>query len=150
MNKYARLDATGVVLETCDAAAIATHEPNLASTFVPCPDGVVAGAKRNANGSWVAYVPPVIAPPPLPLLTPMTLYMAFTPAERIAIKASMDPMVQEFWAMYQMSVQLGAMTDPNLVSVQEALTYLAAPKPGGPGILVSVDRIDQIKNGVPQ
>ena len=89
----------------------------------------------------------------LPVLTPMTLYMAFTPAERIAIKASTDPMVVEFWTMYQLSVQLQKPTDPNLVSVQEALAYLAQPKdatPPGAGILASKDRIAQILAGIPQ
>jgi hypothetical protein len=88
----------------------------------------------------------------LELLTPMTLYMAFKPAERIAIKASVDPMVKEFWAMYQLSVQLEKPTDPNLVSVQEALAYLAAPASPGPGggILASADRVAQILAGIPQ
>jgi len=89
----------------------------------------------------------------LPVLTPMTLYMAFTPAERIAIKASADPQVAEFWAMYQLSVQLDKSTDPNLVSVQEAMAYLATPTtatPPGPGILASSDRIAQILAGIPQ
>jgi hypothetical protein len=88
----------------------------------------------------------------LPLLTPMTLYMAFKPAERIAIKASVDPMVQEFWAMYQLSVQLQKPTDPNLVSVRTAIAYLAAPVDPGPGagILESPERVDEILAGIPQ
>lgn len=88
----------------------------------------------------------------LPVLTPMTLYMAFTPAERIAIKASKDPLVIEFWSMYQLSVQLNKPTDPNLVSVQEAIGYLASPVSPGPGagILASADRVQQILRGVPQ
>jgi hypothetical protein len=98
----------------------------------------------------VQYEPDVES---LPVLTPMTLYMAFTPAERIAIKASTDQMVIEFWAMYQLSVQLEKPTDPNLVSVQEALAYLAQPKdatPPGAGILASQDRVKQILAGIPQ
>jgi len=88
----------------------------------------------------------------LPLLTPMTLYMAFTPAERIAIKASKDPLVIEFWDMYQLSVALNKPTDPNLVSVQEALGYLATPASPGPGggILTSPARVEQILAGIPQ
>jgi len=88
----------------------------------------------------------------LPLLTPMTLYMAFTPQERIAIKASQDEYVKEFWDMYQLSVKLEKPTDPNLVSVREAIAYLAAPAaPGqGAGILASAERINQILQGIPQ
>ncbi|TFW17976.1 hypothetical protein [Duganella callida] len=88
----------------------------------------------------------------LPLLTPMTLYMAFKPAERIAIKTSVDPLVQEFWAMYQLSVQLQKPTDPNLASVREAIEYLAAPVEPGPGagILAGAERIGEILAGIPQ
>ncbi len=89
----------------------------------------------------------------LPLLTPMTLYLAFKPAERIAIKTSADPLVVEFWAMYQLSVQLDKPTDPNLKSVKEALAYLAQPKaatPPGAGILESADRIEEIRRGIAQ
>lgn len=96
---------------------------------------------------------PVFTPPvAYPLLTPMTLYMAFTPAERIAIKASKDPLVIEFWDMFQLSVQLNKPTDPNLVSVQEALAYLAIPASPGPGggILASSERVQQILAGTPQ
>lgn len=92
-------------------------------------------------------------PVPLALLTPMTLYLAFSPAERIAIKKSTDQMVMEFWATYQLSVQLGTMTDPNLVSVQQGIGYLARPAtatPAGPGILASADRVTQILAGVLQ
>ena len=53
----------------------------------------------------------------------MTLYMAFTPAERIAIKASNDAMVKEFWSMYELSVQLDKPTDPNLASVRDIIAY---------------------------
>lgn len=86
------------------------------------------------------------------LLTPMTLYMAFTPAERIAIKTSKDPMVAEFWNMYQLSAQLEKPTDPNLPSVREAIGYLAAAVSPGPGagILASPERVQQILEGVPQ
>lgn len=87
------------------------------------------------------------------LLTPMTLYMAFTPAERMKIKASNDPLVKEFWEMYQLSVQLGKPTDPNLPSVQNAIAYLAQPNdatPPGAGILESPERIEQILLGIPQ
>ena len=88
----------------------------------------------------------------LPLLTPMTLYMAFTAQERIAIKTSQDVLVKEFWDMYQISVALQKPTDPNLVSVREAIAYLAAPVVPGPGagILASPERIEQILQGIPQ
>ena len=88
-----------------------------------------------------------------PILTPMQLYLAFTPAERIAIKKSTDPDVIEFWATYQLSVQTNTPIDPNLISVQEGLDWLATPTtatPPGPGILASTARIAQISEGIPQ
>jgi hypothetical protein len=112
-----------------------------------CPADV--GWRCSVEGGVPVFEP---SPSVLPLLTPMTLYMAFKPAERIAIKASKDPMVEEFWAMYQLSAQLEKPTDPNLVSVQEAIAYLAAPASPGPGagILASVERVQQILQGIPQ
>ena len=86
-------------------------------------------------------------------LTPMQLYLAFTTTERMAIKKSADPNVVEFWATYQLAAQLNNTIDPNLVSVQEALTYLATPTtatPPGAGILASTSRIAQILAGIPQ
>lgn len=90
---------------------------------------------------------------PLPKLTPMTFYLAFTPAERIKIKASTDAEVMEFWDTYQRAERTETMVDPNLVSVQEGLAYLAQQPndtPPGPGILASRDRIEQILAGIPQ
>ena len=87
-----------------------------------------------------------------PILTPMQLYLAFTPSERIAIKKSTDPDVIEFWATYQLAVQTNTPIDPNLISVQEGLDWLATPTtatPAGPGILAT-SRITQILNGVQQ
>ncbi len=88
-----------------------------------------------------------------PVLTPMQFYLAFTPTERMAIKKSTDPMVAEFWATYQLAAQLNNTIDPNLVSVQEGLSWLATPTtatPAGPGILASTARIAQISAGTPQ
>ena len=88
-----------------------------------------------------------------PILTTMQFYLAFAPAERIAIKKSTDPDVMEFWATYELAVQLNHTIDPNLVSVQQGLAWLATPTsatPPGPGILASTARIAQISEGIPQ
>ena len=83
-------------------------------------------------------------------MTPMTFYLSFTTAERIAIKKSTDEYVQEFWNTYERAEAAGTMINPNLASVSEGLAYLAMPAPDGPGILASVDRIPQIRAGIPQ
>lgn len=117
--------------------------PRLVSGIWECGD------QRFTDLSGAEYEPIV----EYELLTPMTLYMAFKTDERLKIKASSDPLVQEFWEMYQLSVQLGKPTDPNLPSVQNAIAYLAQPAgaaPPGAGILESPERIEQILLGIPQ
>lgn len=91
------------------------------------------------------------AVPKLEQITPMSFYLCFTPQERIDIKASNDPMVNELWATYELSVQLGRDIDPNLASICGAISYLAldaTDTPSGPGILKSKDRVQQILTGV--
>ncbi|OHD22922.1 MAG: hypothetical protein A2Y38_19875 [Spirochaetes bacterium GWB1_59_5] len=162
MSKHARIE-NGTALEVFVVPDDSTIEdcfhPEIAALFSPCPDQVTAGSTVDTKGKWTiasASTPPEADTPPqeqLALLTPMTVYMAFKPEERIAIKGSTDPMVQEFWAMYQLSVQLDKPTDPNLKSVIDALNYLAQPKtatPAGVGILASFDRVEEIRRGVPQ
>lgn len=154
MAKFARLDEANIVIEIFEHPTLqpsATHVPVIAAQFIPCPDIVVPGAVLSGS-EWINPSPVASPTVQLPLLTPMTLYMAFAPAERILIKSSADPMVQEFWAMYQLSVQLDKPTDPNLVSVQNALAYLATPSNPGPGagILASQARVQEILAGIPQ
>lgn len=144
----------GVVIgmaQISNSAAVAVAPHADAATWQVTDDSPVdVGwiATQGEGGAYTFEVPEQT----LPLLTPMTLYMAFKPAERIVIKASIDPMVKEFWDMYELSVQLDKPTDPNLISVREALEYLAAPVSPGPGagILSSPDRVEQIRQGIPQ
>lgn len=122
---------------------VVSEVPRLISGVWECGD------RRFTDLSGAEYEPIV----EYEVLTPMTLYMAFKTDERLKIKASSDPLVQEFWEMYQLSVQLGKPTDPNLPSVQNAIAYLAQPKdatPPGAGILESPERIEQILLGIPQ
>ena len=152
MSNYAQIQ-NGVAIEIVSPAAYNTFNPTTQALFVSCPSTVTVGYTYVAPSTWTA---PPVPPPPVvkyPILTPMQFYLAFTPAERIAIKKSTDPDVQEFWATYEVAVQLGNTIDPNLVSVQEGLAWLATPTsatPPGPGILVSTARIAQISEGIPQ
>lgn len=123
--------------------------PELAAQFVAVPDEV-GPQWRLVAGQWQAPAPEPAAPASLPLLTPMQFYLAFKPAERIAIKGSADPIVKEFWATYELAVQVGAPIDPNLASVVGGVQYLATPAPNGPGILAAADRVAQILAGAPQ
>jgi hypothetical protein len=96
---------------------------------------------RNPDGT---FSPPPAAP--APILTPMVFYLAFTPAERIAIKASTDPVVVEFWATYQLAAQTSHPIDMGLVSVVEGVTYLSTTTPP----LVAPARVAEILAGTPQ
>ena len=152
MTTYARIiNNTAVDVVTTNPATL--FYPTIAAQFVIVPDGTVHGSV-DSGGVWTAPAAPHIAAPALhPILTPMAFYLAFTPAERIAIKKSTDPDVMEFWATYQLAVQLNHTIDPNLVSVQQGLAWLATPTsatPPGPGILASTARIAQISDGIPQ
>lgn len=155
MTTYARI-VGGCAVDVVTQDPTELFHEDVAAQFITVPEGTLHGDRLNEDGSWTKYAEqPTPAPtiPPLDPLTPMTFYLAFTPAERIAIKSSTDPVVKEFWETYQLSVQLNKPTDPNLVSVQAGLNYLAqkpTDTPPGPGILASHDRVTQILAGVPQ
>lgn len=105
-----------------------------------------------------------------PKLTSMQFYLAFTPTERMKIKLlattgipanspllggsnaaiPQDPIIAEFWATYELSTQVNGPVDPNLVSVQEGLTYLVTPTAPTPPVLASASRIAQIQSGIAQ
>ena len=126
MTTYAR-NVNNVAVDVVTADPKTLFYPTIAAEFIVVPDGTQNGATYNATtGVWTAPpAPPTPAPAPYPVLSPMQFYLAFTPTERLAIKKSTDPMVMEFWATYQLAAQTNTSIDPNLVSVQEGLTYLA-------------------------
>jgi len=97
-------------------------------------------------------------------LTPMQFWFSFTYAERILLKAlaltglpatstaaaiPIDPIVADFWETYQLAVTLQDDINPNLLSVQEAVTYLSQPTAPTPAIILAA-RVPQILAGVLQ
>jgi hypothetical protein len=143
----------GAVRDICPGNPDELYHPDIARHYdTDVPDGTLQGATLVA-GAWVNPEPVVIEPTEpvvtYPTLTPMAFYLAFTPLERIAIKTSANPMVQEFWATYQLAVQAGASIDMALQSNQQGIGYLAMPEPAGPGILAA-DRVAQVLQGVAQ
>ena len=145
--------------------------PALAAQFIIVPDGTLNGATYS-GGAWTN--PTVVTPPTPPVvypeLTTMQFYLAFTPTERMKIKAlattgipanspllggsnaaiPQDAIIAEFWATYTLSTQVNSPVNPNLVSVQEGLAYLVTPTAPTPAVLASSARIAQISNGVAQ
>src|SRR5487761_1979388 len=129
MSNYAKVENT-LVEEVVTQAAHDTFNSTVQALFTACPTNVTAGY-TYANGTWTAPVAPPTPPVVYRQLTPMQFYLAFTPAERMAIKKSTDVNVEEFWATYQLAAQTNTPIDPNLVSVQEGLTYLSVTDVAG-------------------
>lgn len=99
------------------------------------------GDQRFTDPTKTHYEPvPVFEP-----MTPMTFYLAFTVAERLAIKTNPDPIIVEFWDTYQRAERTGTNVDPNLASVVNGLTYLF-----GKDVLAEQSRIDEIRAGIAQ
>lgn len=150
----------GAVRDICPGNPAELYHPDIARHYdTDVPDGTVSGATLVA-GVWTNPAPIVIEPTEpvvtYPGLTPMQFYLAFKPAERIALKTSTDPMVQEFWATYQLAVQTGTSIEMGLQSNQDAIAYLAIPKTAqtplgtaGPGILTA-ERVAQVLMGAAQ
>lgn len=92
-----------------------------------------------------------------PLLTPVQFHNSFSVSERIKLKASADPLVQEFWKTFQLAAsQPGELIDPNSAAVLGGLAYIAgatsAPAPvidPTNQVLASAARIAQIQAGTP-
>lgn len=174
MTTYARIEndtaieifipPTGFTIGEC-------FHPEVASLFTVVPDGTELGATTTDGVTWTN---PPARPAPEPastvydLLTPMQFYLAFKTQERMMLKAlattglpansafnstataiPVDPIIQEFWATYQMAVSSGAHIDPNLTSIQEGLAYLASPTAPTPAVITAA-RIPQILAGIAQ
>lgn len=144
---------SGAVRDICPGNPAELYHPDIAKHYdTEVPSGTVQGATL-AHGVWTNPAPVVyVAPEPVvtyPTLTPMAFYLAFKPMERIALKTSTNPMVQEFWATYQLAVQTGSDVHMELASNRQAIAYLAVPKPEGPGILAP-ERVAQVLQGTAQ
>lgn len=143
MTTHARI-ISGQAIDVTTFDPTEAFHADIAVQFVTVPDGTKNGDLFDGK-TWSKPAAAAPAPVLLPTLTPMTFYLAFKPAERIAIKASTDAEVMEFWDTYQRAERTDTAVDPNLVSVQEGLLYLVQR-----GVLASSDRIAQILNGEPQ
>lgn len=88
------------------------------------PDDITVGAEL-VNNKWVnptvsTVVEAVVVS--LPMVPPVEFKMLFTSAERIAIKASTDAVVQDFFELINDSRL--TQVDRNLQSVKDAIAYL--------------------------
>jgi hypothetical protein len=98
--------------------------PDIAIHFnTDVEDTVLVGAE-SVNGVWVnpTIATIVEAVKVAPLISPIEFKMLFSAQERIAIKASVDPVVQDFISIVE-DPRLNNV-DRNLQSVKDALNYL--------------------------
>jgi hypothetical protein len=145
--------------------------PDVVQLFSIVPDGTQSGS-TYAKGIWTkptAPAPVQTSPTVYPVLSPTQFYLAFTPAERMKIKAlastggvpansslfgnstaiPQDQEIAEFWETFKMSDATKSPIDPNLSSVQEGLMYMSNPTAPTPVVITAV-RIPQILAGIPQ
>ena len=108
MSRYARI-LDGVAVDVCADPAAQFH-PQLAAQFEAVPDDVVSGA-RLVDGDWQAPTPLVPGPVPVTAavsLSPVDFMLRFVAPERVAVRASTDPIVIDW---------LRLLDDPRLQSV---------------------------------
>lgn len=120
--------------------------PDIAINYdTDVPDDIVQGATL-VDGVWVNPAPvepvtPAPTTPPAPKVSPIEFKLLFTSGERIAIKSSTDPVVQDFYEITNdprlTHVDLG------LKSTQDAIAHLVHV-----GILTQ-ERADAILAGTP-
>jgi hypothetical protein len=109
------------------------------------PDDVLNGATL-VNGAWVnpapvEYAAPEAMPKEAPKVSPIEFKLLFSPTERVAIKTSIDPIVQDFYEITN-DARL-TYIDLGLKSTKDAIAYLV-----NIGILTK-DRADVILSGTP-
>lgn len=116
--KYGHIE-NGVVIQVVDHDPSTCFTPDWAEKFSEVPDEVEAGWTTDGS-TFSASVPvePILA---AKIISPVEFKMLFTSAERIAIKASTDAVVQDFVSILE---------DPRLTEVNlsnptviEALEY---------------------------
>jgi hypothetical protein len=120
--------------------------PDIAAKYdTQVPDDIVPGATL-VDGVWVnpAPVEPVAPEPTVPVaptVGPIEFKLLFTSGERIAIKTSTDPIVQDFYEIT--SDPRLTHVDLGLKSTQDAIAYLVSVD------ILSQERADAILTGTP-
>lgn len=141
---YARI-TNNTVQEVIDFDPAERFHTTIAAMFTQVPVTAHVGYSLVA-GVWTAPAPVASTPLPVvyPILTPTLFYVCFTTQERIAIKASTDPVVVELLATLNMCLAAGAEINLNLASTRADVQYMETIGLLAPG------RYAQIIAGVPQ
>jgi hypothetical protein len=162
----------GVVTGTAQVASV-----QLGTAAVQGPAGSTIYTAQDSDPTQVGWscsvtnnIPTFTAPSmTYPELTPVQFYLSFAPTERMKIKAlaasggvpansalfantsaiPQDAVIAEFWATFELALSVNNPVNPNLVSIQEGLAYLASPTAPTPAVITTA-RIAQISQGIAQ
>ncbi len=105
---------------------------------VPCTTSMIVydGSSAYTPPSGLTLAPqasaPAQCPPPGPptTISALSFLMRFTSAERIAIRTSTDPGVQDWLFLLQAQITNGGTIDLTNAEVQAGVNYLTAPATG--------------------
>lgn len=117
----------GAVREVCVGNPEELYHPDFAVKFdTDVPDETLPGATL-VNGVWTN--PTVVVPEPLPppefvppMVSAIQFKMLFTTPERIATKASTDPVIQDSYEL--LNDPRVSVVDLSLKSIQDLLDYM--------------------------
>lgn len=134
--KHARI-VNGTAVDVRTESPEGFFHPDIAAQFVEVPDEVENGWTLN-DGVWSAPPAPEPVPEPMPMpmpteapkVSPVEFKLLFTAQERVAIKQSGDPIIQDFFELVENQRIVNA-ADPNrglidlgLQSTKDAIGYL--------------------------
>ena len=146
MNKFARLDGAGTVIETFEHETLLpsdTHIESIADEFIPCPSTVESGWSK-AGENWT---PPAVVTPVAPrrtVVTPPQFFLLFTIAEQVTLEElrPTNKALDLFFRRLE-DVRLTEV-DLSLGSVQDGVTYAMSLCHTGD----ASDRVAEILTGV--
>lgn len=106
---------------------------DIAKNYSTQVEDTVQNNAELINGVWVNQavivdlnnIPPAVSAL-IPIVSPVEFKMLFTSAERIAIKASTDPVIIDFFELIN-DLRL-TQVDRNMQSVKDAVNYLESQK----------------------
>lgn len=137
----------GRIRDVCQGDPAASYHPDIAAHYTAdVPDNAANGDGWDGVTLTKPVIPdPVPVEPPAPVppkVSPVEFKLLFTAPERVAIKASTDPIVQDFFSIVE-DPRL-TVVDLALQSTQDALAYLETLE------LIAAGRKDEILTGVVQ
>ena len=145
MSKFARIEdgAAVEIISVPDGFTIdECFHADVVSLFTACPEDVTVGSTVDNKGTWsISPVAPVEEPAPkAPKVSPVQFKLLFTAPERVAIKASTDAVVKDFFEIVN-DPRL-TFVDLGLQSTQDAMTYLVGKN------LLTAARAAEVLTGV--